>query len=83
MPAVPVPVRRERAARLRSQARENALRFHSRLLGQAVSVLTETASAGHTEHFSPVRLTTEAQPSRLIRARVTAAEPGFIMAEAA
>ena len=83
MPAVPVPVRRERAARLRSKASENALLFHSNLLGQAVSVLTETASRGHTEHFSPVHLTAEAEPSRLIRARITAAEPGFLVAEAA
>ena len=83
MPAIPVPIRRERAARLRRQAGENAARFHLSLLGSHVSVLTETATNGHTEHFSPVRLMTETYPARIVRARITAAEPGCLVAEAA
>ena len=56
MPAVPKPVRRERAARLREAGRREAARFHASLLGREVQVLTERDGAGHTEHFAPVRL---------------------------
>lgn len=56
MPAVPKPVRRERAARLREAGRREAARFHAALLGREVHVLTERDGAGHTEHFAPARL---------------------------
>lgn len=55
MPAVPKPVRRERAARLRDAGRREAARFHAGLVGREVSVLVERDGAGHTEHFAPVR----------------------------
>ena len=62
MPSVPVAVRRERAARLREAGREGAQRFLTTQLGQTVSLLTESADAGHSEHFAAVRLTTAASP---------------------
>ena len=83
MPPVPVPVRRERAARLREAGARQAARFHQALVGQAVQVLAETNASGHTEHFAPVRLAAPAAPGTVVRARVTAAEPGRVLAEAA
>ena len=56
MPAVPVLVRRARAATLRAAAGRGAAAFHAAQLGRIVLVLMETETAGHSEHFSPVRL---------------------------
>ncbi len=70
MPAVPKPLRRERAARLRAAGQAMAQRFFAAQLGRTASVLTERADTGHTEHFVPVRLTEPAEPGRLLTARI-------------
>ena len=82
MPAVPKQVRRERAARLRAAGQQAALRFFSGQIGQTVTLLTETAHAGHSEHFAPVRLASAAIPGRLVPARVTGATADALLAEA-
>jgi threonylcarbamoyladenosine tRNA methylthiotransferase MtaB len=79
MPAVPPVVRRERAARLRAAGAAQAAHFHAARLGQEVQVLTESEDAGHTEHFSPVRLT-GGGPGQLLRARVVAADAAGLSA---
>ncbi|HTW71761.1 MAG TPA: tRNA (N(6)-L-threonylcarbamoyladenosine(37)-C(2))-methylthiotransferase MtaB, partial [Acetobacteraceae bacterium] len=56
MPAVPVALRRERAARLRDAGQRAARRFYDAQVGQTVSVLVEAGNAGRSEHFAPVRL---------------------------
>ena len=56
MPAVPVPLRRERAGRLRTAGERHAAAFHAALVGREVAVLAETETRGHSEHFAPVRL---------------------------
>ena len=81
MPAVPPPVRRERAARLRAIGVAQAAAFHAAQLGRTVSVLAERGGRGHTEQFSPVRL--DAAPGALVRARVTGADAAGLLAEAA
>jgi threonylcarbamoyladenosine tRNA methylthiotransferase MtaB len=81
MPAVPVPVRRERAARLRAAGAANARRFFASQVGRVASVLAETEEGGHTEHFAPVRVA--AAPGRLLRARITAANDDGLLAEPA
>jgi threonylcarbamoyladenosine tRNA methylthiotransferase MtaB len=81
MPAVPVPVRRERAARLRAAGAAAATRFYQSHLGRNVIVLAETDTRGHTEHFAPVRIA--AAPGQLLRARIVAAGPDGLTAEAA
>jgi len=81
MPAVPKPLRRERAARLRAAGRQAAQRFFSGQVGQTVTLLTETAHAGHSEHFAPVRLASPTDPGRLVPARITAATPDALLAE--
>ncbi len=81
MPAVPVPLRRERAARLRAAASGHAARFHAGQVGQTVTVLAERGGRGHSEHFTPVRI--DAPAGGLVRARVVAADAAGLLAEAA
>ena len=73
MPAVPVPLRRERASRLRIAAGPVAAAFHARQLGREVEVVVERGGTGHTPHFAPVRLTGEWAVGALARVRVRAA----------
>ena len=81
MPAVPVPLRRERAARLRAAGQAAAARFFATQHGRIISVLAETATTGHSEHFAPVRVA--AAPGQVIRARVTGADAAGLIAEPA
>ena len=81
MPAVPPPLRRERAARLRAIAAGQAAQFHRSQVGQTLDVLAERGGRGHSPHFSPVRL--DAAPGTLVRARVVAADAAGLVAEAA
>lgn len=82
MPAVPKPVRRDRAARLRAAGQAAARRFFAAQAGRSISVLTERDDRGHSEHFAPVRLTTPAAPAQLVRARVVGATDEALLAEA-
>ena len=81
MPAIPVPLRRERAARLREAGSTAAQEFYAAQIGTTVAVLAETETAGHTEHFAPVRIA--ATPGQLLRARITAANATHLLAEPA
>ncbi len=83
MPAVPRPVRRERAVRLREAGARVASRFYDGQQGRMISLLTESRDAGHSEHFAPVRLTISTEAGRLLGARVVAAESGGLVAEPA
>jgi threonylcarbamoyladenosine tRNA methylthiotransferase MtaB len=83
MPSVPVALRRERAARLREAGREGVRRFLASQIGRTVSLLTESADAGHSEHFAAVRLTTAAVAGRLMAARVVGIAEQVLLAEAA
>jgi threonylcarbamoyladenosine tRNA methylthiotransferase MtaB len=82
MPAVPMPVRRDRAARLRAAGQAAARRFFAAQAGRSISVLTEREDRGHSEHFAPVRLTTPAAPAQVVRARVVGATDEALLAEA-
>ncbi len=81
MPAIPVPTRRERAARLREAGAQAARSFLAAQLGRTISVLAETETSGHSEHFAPVKIA--AQPGQLLQARVTAAHADHLLAEPA
>ncbi len=81
MPAVAVPLRRERAAQLRAAGAAQARAFYAGQVGRTVSVLTESAGQGHSEHFAPVRIA--AVPGQLLRARVVAANDDGLVAEIA
>ena len=81
MPPVPVPLRRERAARLRTTAAGVAARFYAGQVGQVATVLAERGGVGHTEHFAPVRI--DAAAGTLVQARILAADAAGLVAEAA
>ena len=81
MPAVPVAVRRERAARLRAAGAAQRAPFLAAQVGREVAVLAETDDGGHTEHFAPVRIA--AVPGRLLRARIVGRRRDGLLAEAA
>ncbi len=86
MPAIPVPLRRERAARLREAGRTAARAFLATQLGRTLSVLAETETGGHSEHFAPVKIAAtphQIQPGQLLHARVTAAHDDHLLAEPA
>lgn len=85
MPPVPVPLRRERAARLREAGAAAAARFFAGRVGRDEAVLFEAGNRGHTEHFAPLRLTegAAAVPRGAIRrVRVTAATADGLLAAA-
>jgi threonylcarbamoyladenosine tRNA methylthiotransferase MtaB len=83
MPAVPVAVRRERAALLREAGRVVARRFLDAQVGRTVSVLTERADGGHSEHFASVRLAAPVEAGRVVAARVVGVADATLLAEAA
>jgi threonylcarbamoyladenosine tRNA methylthiotransferase MtaB len=83
MPAVAAPLRRERAARLREAGRDAARRFLATQVGRTVSLLTESADCGHSEHFAAVRLATPAEPGRLMAAHIVGVADETLLAEAA
>ncbi len=74
MPAIPVPERRARAARLREAALPHALALHRTQVGQDVRIVVERGGQGHTEHFAPVRLGGDHRVGSLATVRVTAAD---------
>jgi threonylcarbamoyladenosine tRNA methylthiotransferase MtaB len=82
MPAVPKPVRKDRAAALRAAGTVEASRFFTAQIGRTVSLLTEAGQSGHSEHFAPVRLAHPTTAGRLIEVRVTDATSDFLFAEA-
>jgi threonylcarbamoyladenosine tRNA methylthiotransferase MtaB len=53
MPQLPVPVRRERAARLREAGAKAAARLFTARIGQEEDVLFEHEDRGHTQQFAP------------------------------
>ena len=82
MPAVPKPVRKQRAAALREAGTQQAIRFFAAQVGQTVSLLTEAAQSGHSEHFAPVRLRTPMVTGQVLRVRVTGSTDDALLAEA-
>jgi threonylcarbamoyladenosine tRNA methylthiotransferase MtaB len=89
MPQLPVPLRRERAARLRAAGQSSAARFYATRLEAARSggeeaVLFEREDRGHTAHFAPLRLLgASAAPGELRLVRVTGADAEGLLAEVA
>ncbi len=71
MPQVPVPVRRERAARLRALGAARLDGYLAGFAGAETRVLVEKSHVGRSEHYAPVRLDREAVPGAVVRARIT------------
>ncbi len=87
MQAVPKPLRRERAARLREAGQAAAARFLAAQVGARIALLTEAdddgQATGHSEHFAPVRLAGGCAPGQVVAALVTGATATHLLAEAA
>ena len=81
MPQLPVPVRRERAARLRAAAAASRARFLAGRVGCIEEVLMESDGRGHSAHLVPVALS--APRGALVRARITGTDGVLLHAEAA
>ena len=83
MPAVPKPLRKERAAQLRAAGARAAKRFLAAHVGRNIALLTESGDTGHSEHFVPVRLAAPAPTGQVLAARVTGSTGSVLLAEAA
>jgi threonylcarbamoyladenosine tRNA methylthiotransferase MtaB len=83
MPAVPKPVRKDRAAQLRQAGLAASREFFAGQHGRVVSILMENGQTGHTEHFAPVRLVSDAIPGRVLAGRVIGTSGDMLLAEAA
>ena len=82
MPQLPMPLRRERAARLRAAGEVERARFLATRIGRTEQSLMEADGMGHTQHFAPIRIPGAARGS-LVQARVTGSDGRILMAEAA
>jgi threonylcarbamoyladenosine tRNA methylthiotransferase MtaB len=84
MPQLPVPLRRERAARLREVGRAAARRLYESRVGQVEQVLLERPDRGHSAQFAPVELRGGmGAPGELRPLRAVAARDDGLIAEAA
>ena len=84
MPQLPVPLRRERAARLREAGRRAARRFYEGRIGQVEQVLLERPDRGHSAQFAPVRLRGATGNRGALQAlRVVACDDDGLIAEVA
>ncbi len=72
MPSIPVPVRKERAARLRAAGDRAVAAYLSGQVGTEAQVLMEQDRLGRTEHFAQVSFDRPQRPGRLVRAALTA-----------
>ncbi len=79
MPQVPVPVRRERAARLREAGARRLDAFLASFAGAEAQVLVEKPLLGRSEHYAPVRLDRESAPGAVVTARIAGHADGALM----
>jgi threonylcarbamoyladenosine tRNA methylthiotransferase MtaB len=82
MPQLPMPVRKERAARLRAAGDVALARNLQRFVGRRVDVLMESETQGRSEHFAMVTMSGNYRPGEIVSARVTGSADGRLMADA-
>lgn len=83
MPQVPVPVRKERAQRLRAKSAERLDRWLRSLVGSTQQLLIERHGLAHSPAFAPARLAGGGEPGTLVDARITGIDNGVLQAVAA
>jgi threonylcarbamoyladenosine tRNA methylthiotransferase MtaB len=66
MPQVKRDIIKERARRLRAKGHDALSRRLDRELGSERAVLVETSDSGRTQHFIPVRLSSEVEPGTIL-----------------
>ena len=82
MPQVDKTEIKDRAKRLRDKGAESLTRNLARFEDQTISVLMETETQGHSEHFAPVEFQSPQKPGQLVCARVLNAMSTTLIAEA-
>jgi threonylcarbamoyladenosine tRNA methylthiotransferase MtaB len=83
MPQVPVPVRRERARRLRAAGDAALARFLAGHRGRDVAALVETPGRGRTEHYAPIALPLGFAAGTIAHLRVADSTGDMLVAEGA
>lgn len=81
MPQVKGPVIKERAARLRERGQQNLEKTLHRFIGKEVTVLLETETQGHSEHFLKVQLPSPVAAGSLLKARILSVTENTLEAE--
>ena len=81
MPQIPMPVRRERAARLRAAGDAARSQFLASRLGMRVEVLVEAPGAGRCPWYAPVAMPQGAEPGSLLPVQIRAADSERLYAE--
>ncbi|MHB1303055.1 MAG: tRNA (N(6)-L-threonylcarbamoyladenosine(37)-C(2))-methylthiotransferase MtaB [Acidiphilium sp.] len=82
IPALPMAVRRERAARLRGAGANRAEARFRAMVGTHVRALAESETAGHTEDFAPIRFTTPVMPGTIVETTIATADTAGVTAAA-
>ena len=84
MPQVPVPLRKERAARLRAASAARLDRWLNSLVGSTQRLLVEREDgSGHGESFAPIRLDGGATPGEIRTVTITGISDDILQAVAA
>ncbi|MGC9269210.1 tRNA (N(6)-L-threonylcarbamoyladenosine(37)-C(2))-methylthiotransferase MtaB [Acidiphilium sp.] len=81
--ALPMAERRARAATLRAAGLRRAAARYRSMIGGTVTALAESATAGHSETFAPVRFMRDFEPGSLVTGRITAADATSVTLEIA
>jgi threonylcarbamoyladenosine tRNA methylthiotransferase MtaB len=81
MPQVPVPVRKERAARLRAASAARLDRWLGSLIGSSQRLLVEREDgSGHGENFAPICVANGGTPGEIATVKVTGVHNGVLEA---
>jgi threonylcarbamoyladenosine tRNA methylthiotransferase MtaB len=81
MPQVPVSIRKERAARLRTLGEEQMRTFLTKNIRKTMQIIVEKGNKGRGENFAPVRIGQILPPGSLATVITTGVENGFLTAE--
>lgn len=82
MPQVPVPLRKERAARLREVGKSQEQKLFQSLVGKTVRVLHEKNGRGHSDQFAPVRLENNIPEGMVIDVKIMAHNDTYLFGTA-
>jgi threonylcarbamoyladenosine tRNA methylthiotransferase MtaB len=83
MPQVPKPVRKERAARLRSAGERRLRGYLDREVGRPARVLVEAHGRGRTEAFAPFRFSDTPPPGGIVSTVAERVENDMLLGRAA
>jgi threonylcarbamoyladenosine tRNA methylthiotransferase MtaB len=71
MPQVPLPLRKERAARLRAAGKARERIFLERQVGREINAVAEKPHLARSDHFAGVQVKEAMTPGEIVRLRIT------------